>query len=1136
MKIKKNNNNNLIIMSLILVVIILCIISFNYKSTYSLNQDEDYILNSEWIEYMNSSEQEKEEYEIIPDKYLVSYNEENNEIVGAEVDLPNYYNLHDLGLVTDPRNQGSLGLCWAFAAINTIESGLLVSGESNINNPLLFSERQLDYATANKKFITEKYNPYANSGRNELGTGALGNLAFKTFSLGIAPVSSSIFGEYNSNKTDTKSIKQVLDIDNVGYDIDGWVNIGSVSATTSSEKRESWINAIKNHLVTYGALTITTIGPSPTYAGSCLLYDSENENYLLNVLDNNCNPQNTANTHAMSIIGWDDNYTYEYCRKDSTTTLDLTDCENIISGQGAFILKNSWGSIISYPHFAYTSNTSGVYGITGISSKEWDNNYDNTKKNSTKFISKGKIINYKKNSNLVEKLEKISFNKGDTKNNVYSVYVSSNGDDNYQKIGDVEAGYTGSYSIKPSNDILLSSDSFSIKLQSLEGTNISNIYAFTSFQENTSNPTAETTIDEGNSFYNFVDKISVVTNTKNIPTGDTIEYRLYDNNNVDITSLISVNNNIVLNNSLITDIYFNDSINSSKVTLKTLYSNQVLDSEQFEITELESLWSAGSGSINDPFIINNVDDFSKIFTNDGYLAANYKLGGNIDFTNSNWQKNTKTFTGTFNGDNHMLNGYSCNSTSCGIFYSSQNATISNLIINNFTINLTSSGSTALLFTTSKNTDFNNIIITESNTITNAGYYSGGLVATAYDCTFSRIANFGNYSVSSSSGGVGGLVGDCSGCNIYESFNYGNMNSADGDAGGIVGQSSKSSYTANETVIHDVYNFGTITANDYAGGICGYAISTNISNVYSIINNVQQSGYFGNIVGLLNDSIITYAYSNNNGKGIIGKTMGTTSSTTNSGVKSDSDLRKQLSYVGFDFVNTWKMGTYPYLVNFNYTKVTSLQVPNKIIVEKDSNYSINITYNPSNALIKNVLFTSSNTDVAEVDINGIVTAKSIGNAVITMRTIDGSNITKTVNIEVAEEGVNEIDYDIVDDTYIMIEDLTLVNEFRSKISLANQNYRAVLSSESERLFTGEQLFIYRNDDLINTYHISVLGDVTGTGTINVSDVAKLYSYIKGKIEMDEVYQIAADVTNDDNLRVNDVAKLYSYIKGKIERLG
>jgi len=69
-----------------------------------------------------------------------------------------------------------------------------------------------------------------------------------------------------------------------------------------------------------------------------------------------------------------------------------------------------------------------------------------------------------------------------------------------------------------------------------------------------------------------------------------------------------------------------------------------------------------------------------------------------------------------------------------------------------------------------------------------------------------------------------------------------------------------------------------------------------------------------------------------------------------------------------------------------------------------------------------------------------------------------------------------------------------------------------------------------------YTVVIKGDVTGTGEASVSDVAKLYQALKGKIEIEDCYKEAGNVYSDDNeIKINDVAKLYQYIKGKIDTL-
>ena len=63
--------------------------------------------------------------------------------------------------------------------------------------------------------------------------------------------------------------------------------------------------------------------------------------------------------------------------------------------------------------------------------------------------------------------------------------------------------------------------------------------------------------------------------------------------------------------------------------------------------------------------------------------------------------------------------------------------------------------------------------------------------------------------------------------------------------------------------------------------------------------------------------------------------------------------------------------------------------------------------PANTTNKSVTWTSSNTNVATVDANGLVTAKSSGTATITATTIDGSNIsaTCTVTVTIPVDGIS-----------------------------------------------------------------------------------------------------------------------------------
>ena len=60
--------------------------------------------------------------------------------------------------------------------------------------------------------------------------------------------------------------------------------------------------------------------------------------------------------------------------------------------------------------------------------------------------------------------------------------------------------------------------------------------------------------------------------------------------------------------------------------------------------------------------------------------------------------------------------------------------------------------------------------------------------------------------------------------------------------------------------------------------------------------------------------------------------------------------------------------------------------------------------PSNATNKTVTWTTSNSSVATVSSNGLVTAKAVGNATITARTTDGSNLSASCSVTVEQSSV------------------------------------------------------------------------------------------------------------------------------------
>ena len=165
---------------------------------------------------MELTDEEKSLYEIIPEKFIYQHKKNDVSYFSLRDEYPSYYNLNDNGLSTFPEAQGSLGLCWAFAGLSSVETNMLKTGLMNIDNYKNLSERQLDYVSVNSKYITEGYNPYSIATRYYPGSGAFPNTAFVLMATGISPVTTEVFGEYNTER-DVKSLNEIsLNINKLG--------------------------------------------------------------------------------------------------------------------------------------------------------------------------------------------------------------------------------------------------------------------------------------------------------------------------------------------------------------------------------------------------------------------------------------------------------------------------------------------------------------------------------------------------------------------------------------------------------------------------------------------------------------------------------------------------------------------------------------------------------------------------------------------------------------------------------------------------------------------------------------------------------------------------------------------------------
>ncbi|HTY92080.1 MAG TPA: lectin like domain-containing protein [Methanocella sp.] len=205
-------------------------------------------------------------------------------IFQADAVFPSKYDLRALGKVTPVRDQGSSGCCWAFSTYGSLESTILAAGGKAMD----FSENNLKN--------THGFDWGPNSGGNDMMSTAY-------LARWSGPVNESLDPYNPASTTSPSNLPVAMHVQNVYY----------IPAKASG----SDVSSIKSAIMSYGAVD-STIYYSATY------YKSSTRSYYV--------PSGVSYSanHGITIVGWDDNYS----------------AANFTSrppGNGAFIVKNSWG-------------------------------------------------------------------------------------------------------------------------------------------------------------------------------------------------------------------------------------------------------------------------------------------------------------------------------------------------------------------------------------------------------------------------------------------------------------------------------------------------------------------------------------------------------------------------------------------------------------------------------------------------------------------------------------------------------------------------------------------------------------------------------------------------------------------------
>ncbi len=305
--------------------------------------------SDEYKEYENLTEEEKEKLEVVPRKEEVPITEidkikEDMDYKEEDViTIPDSYNLKEhINLRVE--NQQSYGLCWDFASMKSLETNIQLHEERDLD----LSELHLDYYQSNLMY----------GDRQIHNGGSFSEFVDYSLLTGAVLEETVPYGVTSKNTIDGKEYTYFTPNDFKEEEYSKFTSMNTVARATevvdfpsirktdgviddekiNEEKLSEFRNIVKLHIMKNGSIYTSIKSPieKNAYCNKGCFID-----------------------HAVSIVGWDDNYS-----KDNFTSPDGSHPLH----DGAYIALNSWGDqygdggyyYISYDDQLVESQMSGV--------------------------------------------------------------------------------------------------------------------------------------------------------------------------------------------------------------------------------------------------------------------------------------------------------------------------------------------------------------------------------------------------------------------------------------------------------------------------------------------------------------------------------------------------------------------------------------------------------------------------------------------------------------------------------------------------------------------------------------------------------------------------------------------------------